>query len=215
MEIHNLPAFILASVVLMFIPGVDMALVTRQVLVHGRRAAFGTVGGLLVGGLAQASFATVGLSAILLTSSAAYTAVKLVGAAYLIAVGVQTVWGSLRRGPSNGGTSSDVPAQLFQPMGLRRAFLLGFISDVTNPKVAVFFLSFLPQFITPGEHAAAEMATLGLLFNAIATSWWIAYVFFLDRVSGWLRRARVRAAMERVTGAVLVALGIRLAVERR
>jgi threonine/homoserine/homoserine lactone efflux protein len=216
MEIHDLAAFITASMVLMFIPGVDMALVTRQVLMHGRRAAFGTLGGLLVGGLAQAGLATVGLSAVLFASAAAYTTVKLVGAAYLIALGVQTLWASVRRRSSKEITSSD-PSQreLTQPMALRRAFLLGFISDVTNPKVAVFFLSFLPQFITPGDYATAEMATLGLLFNAIATSWWIAYVLLLDRVSGWFRRRRVRAAMERVTGAVLVALGIRLAVEKR
>jgi hypothetical protein len=85
-----------ASVVLMFIPGVDMALVTRQVIMHGRRATFATLAELLVGGLTQAVFATIGLSALLLTSATAYTAVKTAGAVYLVALGVQTVWASWR-----------------------------------------------------------------------------------------------------------------------
>jgi threonine/homoserine/homoserine lactone efflux protein len=216
LEIHHLPTFILASVGLMLIPGVDMALVTRQVLMHGRRAAFATLGGLLVGGLAHAAFATIGLSAILLTSAAAYTAVKLVGAAYLITIGLQTIWASLHRHPSEETPLTDRSRQGgTRPMALRRAFLLGFISDITNPKVAVFFLSFLPQFVTPGAYATIEMATLGLLFNAIATSWWIGYVLFVERLSGWFRRPRVRTGLEGATGALLVALGIRLAVERR
>lgn len=215
-DIHHLPTFILASVGLMFIPGVDMALVTRQVLMHGRRAAFGTLGGLLVGGLAHAALATIGLSAVLLASAAAYTAVKLVGAAYLIAIGLQTIWTSVRRRSSEGLFPPDPSREGgARPMSLRQAFLLGFISDITNPKVAVFFLSFLPQFVTPGAYVTIEMATLGLLFNVIATSWWIGYVLSIERLSGWFRRPRVQTALEGATGALLVALGIRLAAERR
>jgi threonine/homoserine/homoserine lactone efflux protein len=216
LEIHDLSTFVLASVGLMFIPGVDMALVTRQVVMHGRRAAFATLGGLLIGGLAHAAFATIGLSAVLLTSATAYTAVKAVGAAYLITIGLQTIWASLHRHSSEETSLSDSSGQGgTRPMALLHAFSLGFISDITNPKVALFFLSFLPQFITPGAYATIEMATLGLLFNAIATSWWIGYVLFVDRLSGWFRRSRVRTALEGATGALLVALGIRLAVEKR
>jgi threonine/homoserine/homoserine lactone efflux protein len=216
LEILNLPAFIAASVLLMFMPGVDMALVTRQVVMHGRRAAFGTLSGLLVAGLAHAAFATIGLSAVLLASSAAYTTVKLVGAAYLVALGIQTIWASRRHSSilSEGKASlSTEPSS--RPMRLRHAFLLGFLSDITNPKVALFFLTFLPQFVMPGSNATAEIAFLGVLFNVIATSWWIGYVFLLERVSLWLRRSTVRRVIEHATGAVLVALGIRVAIERR
>jgi threonine/homoserine/homoserine lactone efflux protein len=213
-EILDLPAFMAASVLLMFIPGVDMALVTRQVVMHGRRAAFGTLAGLLVGGLSHAAFATIGLSAVLLASSAAYTTVKLVGAAYLVALGIQTIWVS--RHSIHGEVSGSVSAApSSRPMRLRHAFLLGFLSDITNPKVALFFLTFLTQFVRPGSNAAIEIAFLGVLFNVIATSWWIAYVLLLERASRWLRRSSVQRNIERVTGAVLVALGIRVAFERR
>jgi threonine/homoserine/homoserine lactone efflux protein len=216
LEILNLPAFIAASVLLMFIPGVDMALVTRQVVMHGRRAAFGTLAGLLVGGLAHAAFATIGLSAVLLASSTAYATVKLVGAAYLVAVGIQTLRASRFNGSiHNEGKDLESIRSSGRSMRLRHAFLLGFLSDITNPKVAVFFLTFLPQFVTPNSDATIEIAFLGVLFNAIATSWWIGYVLVLDRFSEWIRRSAVRRIIERITGLVLVFLGLRVAIERR
>jgi threonine/homoserine/homoserine lactone efflux protein len=213
-EILNLPAFVAASVVLMFIPGVDMALVTRQVVMHGRRAAFGTLAGLLVGGLCHACFATIGLSAVLLASSTAYTAVKLAGAAYLEALGIQTVWASHRHVHDEGGDSIHEQRSL-RPMGTRHAFLLGFLSDLTNPKVALFFVTFPAHFVTTSSNATAEIAFLGVFFNVIATSWWVGYVVLLERTSRWLRRSSVRRNIERLSGAVLVALGIRVAFERR
>ena len=214
MDVQHLPAFIAASVSLMFIPGVDMALVTRQVVTQGRRAAFGTLAGLLMGGLTHAAFATVGLSAVLLTSATAYTVVKMLGAVYLIALGLQTIWTAWRRG--RGQMFHDPPdGDHHRSMSLRQAFVLGFLSDATNPKVAIFFLTFLPQFVLPGQDATAEIAFLGVLFNAIATSWWIGYVLVLDRVAGWLRQSTVRRLVENFAGAILIALGLRVAIERR
>jgi threonine/homoserine/homoserine lactone efflux protein len=215
-HIQNLPAFITASVIIMFIPGVDMALVTRQVVVHGRRAAFATLAGLLAGGLMHAAFAAIGLSAVLLTSAAAYSVVKTAGALYLIGLGLQTIYASRRRRGVSAARDEEfdgVPHE--HGTSLRRSFVLGFVSDATNPKVAIFFLTFLPQFVVPGQDATAEIAFLGVLFNAIATSWWIGYVVILDHLAGWLRRSSVRTLIENVTGTVLVALGLRLAVGRR
>lgn len=214
MEILNLPAFVAASVLLMFIPGVDMALVTRQVVMHGRHAAFGTLAGLLVGGLCHAGLATIGLSAVLLASSTAYTAVKLAGAAYLVVLGIQTIWASHRSAHNECGGCMHSERSIHQ-MRTRRAFLLGFLSDLTNPKVALFFVTFLPQFVTPGSNATAEIAFLGVFFNVIATSWWVGYVLLLERTSRWLRRSSVRRNIEKLSGAVLVSLGIRVAFERR
>lgn len=214
-DIQHLSAFVVASVILMFIPGVDMALVTRQVVMYGRRAAFGTLGGLLVGGLTHAAFATTGLSAVLLTSATAYTAVKTLGAIYLVALGVQTIWAGWRDRQRPALEESGSRPDQQSTMRLPHAFLLGLISDVTNPKVAIFFLSFLPQFVATGHDAPSRIAFLGVLFNAIATTWWICYVLLLDHASKWLRRSAVRRTMENVTGAVLVALGIRVAIERR
>ena len=199
----------------MFIPGVDMALVTRQVIKHGRRSTFATLGGLLLGGLLHAAFATAGLSAVLLVSAGAYTAVKIMGAVYLVALGIATIWGSRKLGSKETAEAEYSPNADRRPMSLRRAFLLGLLSDLTNPKVAVFFLTFLPQFVSAGDDTTVQMAVLGILFNVIATSWWIGYVLVMDRVAVWFRRGAVRRAFERVSGAVLIALGVRLAIERR
>jgi threonine/homoserine/homoserine lactone efflux protein len=214
MDIQHLPAFIVASVGLMFIPGADMALVTRQVVVHGRGAAFATLAGLLLGGLMHASFATIGLSAMLLASAAAYTTVKIIGALYLIALGVQMVWSSWHNARDGRSLQRDPAARSRHPMTPRRAFGLGFLSDATNPKVAIFFVTFLPQFVSARVDAALEIAFLGVLFNVIATTWWMGYVLLLDRVSGWLRHSSVRRTIDSLTGTVLIALGIRVAIER-
>ncbi|MDQ4024583.1 MAG: LysE family translocator [Actinomycetota bacterium] len=213
MDVEHLPTFVVASVLLMFVPGVDMALVTRQVVVHGRRAAFATLAGLLAGGLTHAAFATIGLSAVLLTSATAYTVVKTLGALYLVGLGLRTIqsgWKNRRDRAAQVPATRDVHG-----MSLRHAFLLGFLSDATNPKVAIFFLTFLPQFVVARGDAAVEIAFLGVAFNAIATTWWIGYVLLVDRVAGWFRRPTVRTAVETVTGAILVGVGVRLALERR
>ena len=198
----------------MFIPGVDMALVTRQVVMHGRPAAFATLGGLLVGGLMHAAFAALGLSTLLLTSATAYTTIKIAGAIYLMGLGLQTIWSSRRRSrlisTDRVGAADDA-----KEMSLRNAFVLGFISDATNPKVAIFFLTFLPQFVSPGEGDTLAIASLGVLFNAIATTWWIGYVLILERAAEWLRRPTLRRVVENVSGTILIALGLRVLVERR
>jgi threonine/homoserine/homoserine lactone efflux protein len=216
MEPQRVWAFVLASTVLILVPGVDMALVTRQVVIHGRRAALATLPGLLTAGLAHAMFATAGLSALLLASATAYSTLKLVGAVYLLILGAQTLWATRRRagvtdhGVVDAGSGSPQPV-----MGLRRAYLLGLTSNLTNPKMVVFFLTFLPQFASPGPHAAAHTALLGLLFNAMATGFWVGYVLVLGRISAWLGRPAVRRAIQQITGTVLIGLGARLVLERR
>jgi threonine/homoserine/homoserine lactone efflux protein len=214
-ETGQLGTFAIASALLIVVPGVDMALVTRQAVAHGRRATFATLLGFLTGGLTHTALAAVGLSAVLTASATAYTVVKLVGAAYLVAIGAQTLWATRHRiDDEERLVAGSAAGPTRRPMAWRRAYLLGLTSNVTNPKVAVFFLTFLPQFVPPGADVAAQTALLGLLFNAMASSWWVAYVLALGRISAWLDRPAVRRTIERATGVVLVALGVRLAVQR-
>lgn len=214
MSLAHLSAFIIASAIVIVVPGVDMALFTRQVLMHGRRAAFVTLAGGFTGGLTHTALATAGLSVILATSATAYTLVKIVGAAYLVVVGLQTLWatrhGAAHDAPPVSSGATPAPAA----MAMRRAYLLGLGSNLTNPKMAVFFLTFLPQFVTPGPHATAQTGALGMLFCAMAGVWFVVYILALGRLAPWLTRPRVRLALERVTGAILVGLGLRLAGQR-
>jgi threonine/homoserine/homoserine lactone efflux protein len=197
--------FLVGSVLVTVIPGADMALVTRQVLVGGpalaQKTIFGNLAGLLVHGVALA----VGLSALLMASATAYTVVKLAGAAYLIYLGVQALRAS--RQPS-----IDAPQPVVAP---HRAFLQGLISTVLNPKPALFFLTFLPQFVNPDAAMLPQTLTLAAIHVIVGLIWLSAYAHLVHRARGLLTAPNVKAWLERTTGAVLIALGLRVAVERR
>jgi len=198
--------FLVGSVLVTVIPGADMALVTRQVLVGGpalaQKTIFGNLTGLLVHGVALAA----GLSALLVASATAYTVVKLAGAAYLVYLGVQALRAA-RRPPADAQ-----PAAVAVP---RRAFLQGLISTVLNPKPALFFLTFLPQFVNRDAAVLPQTLTLAAIHVVVGLIWLSAYARLIDRARELLTAPRFKAWLERTTGAVLIALGLRVAVERR
>ena len=198
--------FLVASVLVTVIPGADMALVTRQVLVGGpglaQRTIFGNLAGLLVHGVALAA----GLSALLVASAIAYSTVKLAGAVYLLYLGVQALRAS-RRPTANAG-----PVGLAVP---RWAFLAGVVSTVLNPKPALFFLTFLPQFVDRDRAVLPQTLTLVAIHVVVGLIWLSTYAHLVNRARGLLTGPRVKAWLERATGAVLIAFGLRVAVERR
>jgi threonine/homoserine/homoserine lactone efflux protein len=196
--------FLLASVLVTVVPGADMALVTRQVLVGGTRLAYRTIAGNLTGLLVHGFALAVGLSALIVASATAYTTVKLAGAAYLIWLGVQTIRTSKR--PPERAVETAVP---------RHAYLQGLVSTVLNPKPALFFLTFLPQFIDRDRSVLPQTFTLAAIHVLVGLVWLTAYAHLVDRARAVLTAPRVKAWLERTTGAVLVALGVRVAVERR
>ncbi len=198
--------FLVGSVLVTVIPGADMALVTRQVLVGGptlaQRTIFGNLTGLLVHGVALAA----GLSALLVASATAYTAVKLAGAAYLVYLGVQTLRASRQPPVDVQPTAVAVP---------RHAFLQGLISTVLNPKPALFFLTFLPQFVNRDAAVLPQTLTLAAIHVIVGLIWLSFFARLIYRARGVLTAPRFKAWLERTTGAVLIALGLRVAVERR
>jgi threonine/homoserine/homoserine lactone efflux protein len=202
-EPHLLLPFLLASVLVTVVPGADMALVTRQVLVGGTRLAYRTIAGNLTGLLVHGFALSVGLSALIVASATAYTTVKLAGAAYLIWLGVQTIRSSGRAGPA---VPSSAP---------RHAFLQGLLSTVLNPKPALFFLTFLPQFVERDRAVLPQTLTLAAIHVVVGLIWLTAYAHLVDRARAVLTAPRVKVWLERTTGAVLIALGVRVAVERR
>ncbi len=198
--------FLVGSVLVTVVPGPDMALITRQVLMGGsalaQRTIFGNLTGLLVHGVALAA----GLSALLVASATAYTVVKLAGAVYLVYLGVQALLAS--RKPSTDAR----PAAVAAP---RRAFVQGLISTVLNPKPALFFLTFLPQFVDRERAVLPQTLTLAAIHVVVGLIWLSAYARLVHRAHGLLTAPRVKAWLERTTGAVLIAFGLRVAIERR
>jgi threonine/homoserine/homoserine lactone efflux protein len=198
--------FLVASVLVTVVPGADMALVTRQVLVGGpglaQRTILGNLAGLLVHGVALAA----GLSALLVASAVAYSTVKLAGAVYLLYLGVQALRASRRR------SVATAPAGIAAP---RRAFLAGLISTVLNPKPALFFLTFLPQFVDRDGAVLPQTLTLVAIHVVVGLVWLSTYAHLVHRARDLLAGPRVEAWLERATGAVLIAFGLRVAFERR
>jgi threonine/homoserine/homoserine lactone efflux protein len=206
---QHLWLFLVGSIVITLVPGADMALVTRQVVTRGRRAAQVTVFGNVTGIVVHAAALGAGLSALIVASATAYTTVKLAGAAYLVYLGAQSLRQARR-------TRRERAAAVAQPVSPRRGspYLAGLISTVLNPKPALFFLSYLPQFIDRSHSVAFQLALLASIHIVIGLVWLSTYAWLVSRLQVVLARPRVKAAMESVSGAVLVALGVRVALER-
>jgi threonine/homoserine/homoserine lactone efflux protein len=214
-----LPAFALASTLLILAPGPDSLLVLRNTLRHGRRAGWVTTTGTMSGLLAWAVAAAFGLSALLQVSHLGYDAVRLAGACYLLWLGVSSLW--LARGP-HADPQADPAAGCAGPArpapgaaGWRRVYLNGLLSNLLNPKIGVFFIAFLPGFIPAGSPAPLFPLALGLWFIAETGAWLATLAWMAARGAGWLRRSTVQRWLERVTGVALIGFGLRLAAQAR
>jgi threonine/homoserine/homoserine lactone efflux protein len=205
--IEQFAAFLAVSVVVIVTPGQDTALTIRNTLFGGRRSGVFTAAGVSAGQACWTLAASAGIAALIAASEPAFLALRLAGAAYLIFLGLQALARALRRG----GRGALLAPASGAPLAPRRAFRQGVISNLGNPKMAVFFTSLLPQF---GDSFAALLA-LGVLFCSLTLAWLAAYAVAVARAGNFLRRPRIRRALEAVTGAALVAFGLRLASERR
>jgi threonine/homoserine/homoserine lactone efflux protein len=205
----HLAGFLAVSALVIVAPGPDMALVARNGLLGGRRHAiatsFGVVGGLTLWTVA----ASLGLAALLKASEPAFLTLKVAGGAYLVYLGARTLWAVLRGDHDAPHTS---PHRRHRPaVSLRQ----GLLSNLGNPKIAVFFTSFLPQFVPAQQPPFVALLTLGLLFCALTLAWLLAYSALVARAGDVLRRPAIRRALDSLTGVVLVGLGLRLATEHR
>lgn len=192
--------FLALSALVVATPGPDTALVVRSSLA-GRRAGLATAAGVAVGQLLWASAASAGLVALLVASEPVFQAVKWLGAAYLIWLGTRSLLGAVR-----GSTMAETQGTV-----AGNGFAQGVLGNLGNPKMTIFFSSLLPQF----AQEFAGLATLGLVFAAMTFAWLAAYAVLASLAGAWLRRGPVRRAVEAVTGAALVALGLRLAWAER
>ena len=203
----SLLAFAGVSLLLAVTPGPDMAVVTKNALAHGRRGVILTTSGIALALVIWVGATAVGLSALLATSSEVLLVLKIVGACYLGYLGVRTLLDSRRR-PTNllAGAPPAAPGHA--------VFRQGFLSAISNPKLGVWFVTFLPQWVLPGQDALPRLLELGITFAVIGWIWMNVYGLFVTRLRNVITAPRVRQWMDRVTGAVLLGFGVRLAVER-
>lgn len=203
----QLLAFAGVSLLLAITPGPDMAVVTKNALAHGRRGVLLTTSGIALALVLWVAATAVGLSALLRTSGEVLFLLKIVGAAYLAYLGIRTLLESRARPPDLlAGTPPAAPAHA--------VFRQGFLSAISNPKLGVFFVTFLPQFVLPGQPVFSRLLELGVTFALIGWIWMNVYGFSITRLRQIITAPRVRQWMQRVTGVVLLGFGARLALER-
>jgi threonine/homoserine/homoserine lactone efflux protein len=198
-------AFLGISLVVIVTPGQDTALTIRNTLVGGRGNGVRTAAGVASGQVVWALAASTGLAALLAASEPAFDALKFAGAAYLVVLGLHALSDAIR------GRAAHAAEERTQP---RHGFRQGLISNLGNPKMAVFFTGLLPQFAPEHGPAFATMLALGVVFAALTLAWLTLYAFAVERARDALERSAVRRALDAATGTALIALGVRVAAER-
>jgi len=198
-------AFVAAATLLTITPGLDTAMVLRTAAVEGPRTAALAGFGIICGCLAWGAAVALGLGVLLAASSLAYTALKWAGAAYLAWLGIRLIW-KPRSEFDLGATGSD---------GRGGWWARGFLNNLLNPKIGVFYVSFLPQFVPAHVAAGPFIFLLAAIHGVLGAIWFAALIAATSPLKRWLARQAVVRWIDRVTGAVFVGFGLRLALDRR
>lgn len=207
----TLIAFVGIAALVICTPGPDTAMTIRNALLGGRPAGLATALGVSTGLAIWALATSAGLVALLIASEPLFLAVKYIGAAYLVWLGVQSLRAAFGPG-SLQQAMEQLPSRGLRP---RQAYLQGVLSDLSNPKIAAFFSSMLPQFAPAGATDFVGLAALGLLFSTMTLIWLTGYALATARMRDALRRPRIRRTLDGVTGVTLIGLGVKLASEDR
>ena len=229
----QLAAFLLVAGLLTITPGADMALVMRHALAGGTRPAFFASLGIAVGCLIWGAGSALGVSVLFARSAVAFAVLKYVGGAYLVYLGARALREAAIRRRATGGPEGPPlrhigeapplrhiagpsrPSRLRGFHGQWKAFGQGLLTNLLNPKVAVFYVTFLPQFIVPNRPVLSQSIFLAFTHVVMGLTWLTIYARVIDRMAAVLLTERVKRRIEAVTGTVLMALGIRLALARR
>jgi threonine/homoserine/homoserine lactone efflux protein len=211
MTVTTVVAFLAVAALTYVTPGPDWFVVMRHA-VSSRRQGFVAAVGVQCGLMVHMTAASVGVAALLLASAKAFTALKLVGAAYLVYLGVRSLLEARRTARASASLASDEP-QAATPAG--QVFRQSMLSNVLNPKAALFFVAVLPQFLSSGGSVAGQVIVLGLLDVGLGLVWWTVFVLAIRRITALLGGTRSRVVLGRVSGVALVGLGSALAFTGR
>jgi RhtB (resistance to homoserine/threonine) family protein len=200
--------FLILSLFVVMSPGIDTALITKRTISDGRTDGYKMALGITAGSLVHTFAAAFGLSAILMQSALAFEIVKYAGAFYLIYLGVSSFISRKKKKVAN------VENQYHSDLK-KSAFKQGLFSNVLNPKVAMFFLTFLPQFVQPGTTVTQQLIIMGVVYTFLSITWFFVYVFFINYLREWLMSPKVQRIMDKTTGLILIGFGLKLALGKQ
>ncbi|NLY78888.1 MAG: LysE family translocator [Lysinibacillus sp.] len=206
---ENFFLFVLMCVLLILLPGPDFAIVTKNTVTRGKFGGMKTALGTCCALLIHTTAAILGLSALIVKSAFLFSIFKYVGAIYLIYLGIKTFW-SLRK------KKDEVEVEFVQEGTLSNTscFKQGFLTNILNPKVALFFLTFFPQFVNTSSDTFMPFLIMGITYTILTALWFIFYIYLIDHISAFIKNARTQKVIEGFTGAILIGFGLRLALEK-
>jgi threonine/homoserine/homoserine lactone efflux protein len=209
---YLLAAFLGVSAIIIVTPGPDTAVVIRNTLLGGRAAGAAAAVGVAIGQILWALTTSFGIVGLLTAFHSLFTAIKFAGAAYLVILGAQALREAARPSPPEKTAAPTVSGGTLTPS---RSLRQGLVSNLGNPKMAIFFASLLPQFVPPGNASFSALLLRGFIFALMTLTWLTAYAVVVAKLGEVLRRRRVRRMLEALTGSALIGLGVRVAAEHR
>lgn len=205
---ENFYLFLIMCVFLIILPGPDTAIATKNTLTVGRTGGFKTMFGTCCALLIHTLAAVVGLSAIIVKSALLFSVFKYVGAVYLIYLGIKTLW-SLKN--KKVATTEMTFESKYES---KSCFKQGFLTNILNPKVAIFFLTFLPQFVDSGSNTFLPFLIMGITYSILTAIWFLFYIYLLNQISAFMKKPRTQTFIEGITGTILIGFGVKLALEK-
>jgi RhtB (resistance to homoserine/threonine) family protein len=206
---ENFYLFVLMCIFLIILPGPDTAITTKNTLTVGRSGGFKTVLGTCCALFIHTSAAVLGLSAIIVKSALLFSVFKYFGAVYLIYLGVKTLW-SLKKKEESATVEMNSKIQFENTS----CFKQGFLTNILNPKVAVFFLTFLPQFVDTGSNTFIPFLIMGITYTVLTAIWSSLYVYLINQISAFMKKPKSQNIIEGITGTILIGFGLKLALEK-
>lgn len=208
-KMENFYLFLIMCIFLIILPGPDTAIATKNTLTVGRTGGLKTMFGTCCALLIHTVAAVVGLSAIIVKSALLFSVFKYVGAVYLIYLGIKTIWAIKKKKVAN--TTEMTNESKYEGTS---CFKQGFLTNILNPKVAIFFLTFLPQFVDSGSNTFLPFLIMGITYSVLTAVWFLFYIYLLNQISAFMKKPSTQTFIEGITGTILIGFGVKLALEK-